>query len=102
MNRSTIKLGGAIRAGRGIGGAELGLALLVISAIGVALTVWTPITLMPAHNETSVSPWLRVVGGSYLWWALAVIVVIGAVTPRLARRSDSAAAPADAEIAAAT
>ncbi|MFI2841285.1 glycosyltransferase 87 family protein [Mycolicibacterium sp. PDY-3] len=78
------------------------VALLVISAIGVALTVWTPITLMPAHNETSVSPWLRVVGGSYLWWALAVIVVIGAVTPRLARRSDSAAAPADAEIAAAT
>lgn len=69
-------------------------ALLALSAAGVALTVWTPITLMPAHDETSVSLWLRLVGGSYLWWALAVIVVIGVVTPRLAVR-----VPVDARVA---
>ncbi|MGU3502831.1 glycosyltransferase 87 family protein [Mycobacterium sp. C31M] len=70
------------------------LALLALSAAGVALTVWTPITLMPAHDETSVSLWLRLVGGSYLWWALAVIAVIGVVTPKLAVR-----VPVDARVA---
>lgn len=78
-------------------------ALLAVSALGVALTVWTPITLMPAHNETSVSLWLRVAGGSYLWWALTVLVVAGAVAPRLSRRTGSGArvAGADTEVAAA-
>lgn len=61
--------------------------LAVVSAIGLALMVWTPITLLPEHRETTASLWRQLVGGSYLWWALAVIVTIGTVT---IRRGDDA------------
>ncbi|OBK72241.1 glycosyltransferase family 87 protein [Mycobacterium sp. 1274761.0] len=53
-----------------------------VTAAGVALMVWTPITLMPEHHETTASLWRQVVGGSYVWWALAVIVVAGTMTTR--------------------
>ncbi|MGW0162361.1 glycosyltransferase 87 family protein [Mycobacterium sp. NPDC003323] len=62
-------------------------AVAALAVLGTALTVWTPITLMPPHNETSVSLWLRLAGGSYLWWALLVIGVLGVVAPRLHGRS---------------
>jgi alpha-1,2-mannosyltransferase len=62
----------------------------VVSAAGLALLVWTPITLLPEHHETSASLWRQMVGASYLWWALATIVVAGTVTLRPAR-TDSAA-----------
>jgi alpha-1,2-mannosyltransferase len=58
-----------------------------VTVAGVALMVWTPITLMPEHHETTASLWRQLVGGSYVWWALAVIVVAGTVYPR---RADSA------------
>ena len=32
---------------------------------------------MPEHHETTASLWRQLAGGSYLWWALAVIVVSG-------------------------
>ena len=51
----------------------------VVTRGGLALMVWTPITLMPEHHETSASLWRQLAGGSYLWWALAVIVVAGTV-----------------------
>jgi alpha-1,2-mannosyltransferase len=51
-----------------------------VTAAGVALMVWTPITLMPEHHETTASLWRQLVGGSYVWWALAVIVVAGTVS----------------------
>ena len=51
----------------------------IVTAAGVALMVWTPITLMPEHHETTASLWRQLVGGSYVWWALAVIVVAGTV-----------------------
>ncbi len=57
-----------------------------VTAAGVALMVWTPITLMPEHHETTASLWRQLVGGSYVWWALAVIVVTGTVS---ARQTDS-------------
>jgi alpha-1,2-mannosyltransferase len=66
------------------------IALTAVGVIGLALTVWTPITLMPAHDELSVSLWLRLAGGSYLWWALAVIAVSGVVAPRLPGRTGTA------------
>ena len=44
--------------------------------------VWTPITLMPEHHETTASLWRQLVGGSYVWWALAVIAVAGTVSAR--------------------
>lgn len=60
------------------------VALALTSACGFALMVWTPITLLTPHEETSASLWRQLAGGSYLWWALAVIVVAGAVGGRLA------------------
>jgi alpha-1,2-mannosyltransferase len=53
-----------------------------VTAAGVALMVCTPITLMPEHHETTAPLWRQLVGGSYLWWALAVIVVAGTVSTR--------------------
>ncbi len=70
-----------------------------VTAAGVALMVWTPITLMPEHHETTAPLWRQLAGGSYLWWALAVIVVSGTVAAkpaekRAARASDAAPVPA--------
>ncbi|MDA2890407.1 glycosyltransferase family 87 protein [Mycolicibacterium sp. BiH015] len=73
------------------------VALGAVSAVGLALMVWTPITLLPEHRETTASLWRQLAGGSYLWWALAVIVVIGTVT---VRRGDDAAQPATTDAAA--
>ncbi|HKV19034.1 MAG TPA: glycosyltransferase 87 family protein [Mycobacterium sp.] len=58
------------------------VALGAVTAVGLALMVWTPITLMPEHHETTAPLWRQLVGGSYLWWALAVIVVAATVSPR--------------------
>jgi alpha-1,2-mannosyltransferase len=60
--------------------------LAAVTAAGIALMVWTPITLMPEHHETTASLWRQLVGCSYVWWALAVIVVAGTVGTR---QSDS-------------
>ncbi|WP_370329269.1 glycosyltransferase 87 family protein [Mycolicibacterium hippocampi] len=74
------------------------VALGAVATLGVALMVWTPITLLPAHRETAASLWRQLAGGSYLWWALAVIVVAGTVTTRASVRDSSAedAAPVSA------
>lgn len=73
------------------------IPLAVVSAAGLALMVWTPITLLPEHRETTASLWRQLVGGSYLWWALAVIVAIGTVT---IRRGDDASHADETETAA--
>lgn len=57
------------------------LGLVLVGLAGLALTIWTPITLMPEHQETAASLWRRLAGGSYLWWALAVIIAAGTVRP---------------------
>ena len=74
------------------------LMLGLVTLAGVALMVWTPITLMPKHHETAASLWRQLAGGSYVWWALAVIVVSGTVSARAANRSRPAvdAAPVHA------
>ncbi|BDE14659.1 MULTISPECIES: glycosyltransferase 87 family protein [Mycobacterium] len=60
------------------------VALAVVTAAGMALMRWTPIDLLPKHHETSASWWRQLLGMSYVWWALAVIVVAGAtVTARV-------------------
>jgi alpha-1,2-mannosyltransferase len=73
-------------------------ALGVVSLAGVALMIWTPIPLMPEHRETAASLWRQLAGGSYLWWAIAVVAVAGTVTARTAAsakaRVDAAAVPA--------
>ena len=54
--------------------------LAVLTVAGVALMVWTPIDLMPEHHETAASLWRQLAGASYVWWALAVLVVAGTVS----------------------
>ncbi|MGH3580565.1 MAG: glycosyltransferase 87 family protein [Mycobacterium sp.] len=82
-----------------IGFRRRSVGLLVVGVVGLALMVWTPIVLMPEHHETAASLWRRLLGASYLWWALAVITVAGVVAPRLAERPDPAVG-ADPKIAA--
>ncbi len=65
-----------------------------VTAAGVALMVWTPITLMPEHHETTASLWRQLVGGSYVWWAVAVIVVSGTVSARSADSQPAAVSAA--------
>jgi alpha-1,2-mannosyltransferase len=62
------------------------LPLTLVGIAGVALTVWTPITLLPEHQETAASLWRQLAGGSYLWWALAVIIAAGTL-PSAAHRT---------------
>jgi alpha-1,2-mannosyltransferase len=74
------------------------VALALVSLAGIALMVWTPIPLMPEHRETAASLWRQLAGGSYVWWAIAVIVVAGTVSVRAAQRDKPAvdAAPVPA------
>jgi alpha-1,2-mannosyltransferase len=45
---------------------------------------------MPKHHEVTANLWRQLVGVSYLWWALATIVVAGATA---AVRTSAATAP---------
>jgi alpha-1,2-mannosyltransferase len=70
------------------------VALGLLSVAGVALMRWTPIDLLPKHHETTANWWRQLVGASYVWWALAVIVVAGlTVTARTSRSEPATAAP---------
>lgn len=62
------------------------IALGVLSALGVALMMRSPIDLLPEHREASAAWWRQLAGTSYVWWALAVIITAGA-TLGPARRS---------------
>jgi alpha-1,2-mannosyltransferase len=66
------------------------VALALVSAAGLAAMYWSPIDLMPKHHETTACWWRQLVGVSYLWWALATIVVAGAT---VAVRTSTATAP---------
>jgi alpha-1,2-mannosyltransferase len=69
--------------------------LAAVTAAGIALMVWTPLTLMPKHHETSVSLWRQLVGVSYVWWALAVLVVTVTVSARSTHDGTTASADPD-------
>ena len=69
------------------------VAMGLISAIGVLLMYLAPIHLMTEHQETSAMLWRQLLGGSYVWWALAFIAVSGMVT---LRAHDGAKATVDA------
>lgn len=53
------------------------IALGVVTVAGVALMHWSPIDLLPKHHETTANWWRQLLGMSYVWWALAVIIVAG-------------------------
>lgn len=54
------------------------LALAAVTAAGIALMVWPPMDLLPEFHETTASWWRQLAAASYVWWALAVILVAGA------------------------
>ncbi len=73
-------------------------ALGGISATAVVLMVWAPLNLMPKYHETTASGWRQLLGASYLWWALATLVVAGLTVtartaPQPAETPDPAAVP---------
>jgi alpha-1,2-mannosyltransferase len=51
--------------------------LALMAAAGVALMVWSPITLLPEHQEAQAAWWRQLFGMSYVWWALAFLAVAG-------------------------
>lgn len=66
--------------------------LAVLSVVGVALMRWTPIDLLPKHHEATANWWRQLLGMSYVWWALAVIIAAG-ITVSARRSPQDAAAP---------
>lgn len=62
----------------------------VVSLAGLALMLWSPITLMPKHRETTAPLWRQLAGGSYVWWAIAVIIAAATVTAVATRRPGAA------------
>jgi alpha-1,2-mannosyltransferase len=71
------------------------VVLAAVTVAGIGLLVWTPIELLPEHQEAAAAWWRQLLGGSYVWWALTVIAAVGAVaTARLSpRRSPAGASP---------
>lgn len=60
------------------------MALAAVTVAGLALMRWTPIDLLPKHREATAEWWRQLAGMSYVWWAVAVIVVAGlTVTTRM-------------------
>ncbi len=57
-------------------------ALAAVTLVGLAMLIWTPIDLMPEHHEAEASWWRQFAGGSYVWWAVAVILVAGLTATR--------------------
>lgn len=64
------------------------VALGAVSVIGVALMVLLPYALLPEHEESAAPVWRQLIGGPYLWWALATITVAGAVAAKLVPKTD--------------
>jgi alpha-1,2-mannosyltransferase len=73
-----------------VGWRRRNVALIAVTAIGVALMRWTPIDLLPKHHEASAVWWRQLAGMSYVWWALAVLVAAGVtVTARATTKESS-------------
>ena len=48
--------------------------------------IWTPLDLLPKHQEATASWWRQLAGASYVWWALLVIVIAGSVVAARAEK----------------
>jgi alpha-1,2-mannosyltransferase len=71
------------------------IALALVSGAGVALMRWSPIDMLPKHHEETANWWHQLVGMSYVWWALAVLVTAGlAVTTGASAQASTARTPA--------
>lgn len=71
-------------------------ALAALAGAGGALMVWPPLYLLPEHHEDTASWWRQLFGMSYVWWAVAVIVVAGltVTTPSATPRRSPGSVPA--------
>jgi alpha-1,2-mannosyltransferase len=83
-----------------IGYRQRNIALGAISVIGVVLMVVMPYALLPEHRETAAPVWRQLIGGPYLWWALATIAVAGIVAAKLVPSSDDEPVEASVDAAA--
>jgi alpha-1,2-mannosyltransferase len=73
------------------------VALALVTAAGVALLAWTPLELLPKHHEETANWWRQLLGMSYVWWALALLVAAGlTVTARVATRDSRERTDSDA------
>ena len=69
-------------------------ALAVVTVAGGLLVLFSPISLLPEHQETTAATWRQLVGASYVWWALTMIAVAGyTITGQATRGRDSLRAP---------
>ena len=59
------------------------VALAAVSLTGIVLMIVMPYALLPEHAESAAPVWRQLIGGPYLWWALATIAVAGAVSAKL-------------------
>lgn len=66
--------------------------LAAVTLVGIGIMIWTPIRLLPEHHETSAALWRQILGSSYVWWALALLVVAGFLRDR---STTAAREPAD-------
>jgi alpha-1,2-mannosyltransferase len=71
--------------------------LAIVALVGLALMIWTPIDLMPQHQEAEAAWWRQLLGGSYVWWALALIATAGRmrISPRPTPEDAPESTPAD-------
>ena len=70
--------------------------LAAVTAAGAVLTMWwSPIALLPEHREADASWWRQLLGMSYVWWALAVVMVaeLTVTTPTISPRRSPASEP---------
>lgn len=58
--------------------------MAALTAAGLIVMVWSPIALLPEHQEASAAWWRQLAGMSYVWWALGVIVAAGLTVSRAA------------------
>lgn len=56
--------------------------LATLTAAGLTLMLWSPIRLLPEHQEASAAWWRQLLGMSYVWWAVLVIVAAGLTVTR--------------------
>lgn len=71
------------------------VALAAVTAAGIALMVWIPLELLPKHHEETASWWRQLLGMSYVWWALAVLLAAGLTVtrPMVSRQPSPGSAP---------
>jgi alpha-1,2-mannosyltransferase len=83
-----------------VGYRQRNLVLLAVTAIGVAVTKWSQIEMLPSGHEWTAPWWRQLIGTSYVWWALAVIAAVGLTVRRPRNAALEPTEPGPAKISA--